>query len=290
MKKGTIFTLLCLTAIFLFPVASFAQILNGGFEQWTGNTPDNWLTDNALSLYTPITQSNSKHSGSYSVKGQVVDYQSIPISPILTAGAGGNGFSVSQKYLSLTGYYEFAPVGGDELVITVLMYNSSTLIGGGSLDIQNAAASFTSFALGIEYYDQILIPDNIMITVVIGNSGDIHLNTEFKLDDISLSMTPTSVETVNGTLPSSTMLNQNYPNPFNPSTIIGFSLPRSSEVSLTIYDVSGKVVDNLINRQDMAAGYHSIAWKPDMMLPSGVYFYSLEAGTFSQSKRMIFIK
>jgi hypothetical protein len=170
------------------------------------------------------------------------------------------------------------------------MYNSSTLIGGGSLDIQNAAASFTSFALGIEYYDQILIPDNIMITVVIGNSGDIHLNTEFKLDDISLSMTPTSVETVNGTLPSSTMLNQNYPNPFNPSTIIGFSLPRSSEVSLTIYDVSGKVVDNLINRQDMAAGYHSIAWKPDMMLPSGVYFYSLEAGTFSQSKRMIFIK
>ncbi len=232
MKRATVCILSGILAIFLLPSINFAQILNGGFEQWTGNTPDNWLANNALTFYTPITQSNSSHGGSYSVKGQVVDYLSIAVPPILTAGAAGNGFTISQKYLSLTGYYEFAPVGGDELVITVWMYNSSTLIGGGSVEIQSAAPSYTSFALGIEYFDEVLTPDNIMITMVIGNTGDIHLNTEFKLDDLELSMTPTDVVVAPGTFPSSTVLNQNYPNPFNPSTTIGFSLLQNGEVVL----------------------------------------------------------
>jgi len=291
MKRVTACILLSSLAIFLLPGMSFAQILNGGFEQWTGNNPDNWLTNNSQGFYVPITQSNSNHSGSYSVKGEVVDYQTIAMPPILMSGGAGGGFTISEKYLSLTGYYEFAPVGGDELFISALLYNSSSPIGAGSIEILSSAASFTPFSLGIEYIPTALIPDNILITITISNSvGDAHLGSEFKLDDIALSMTPTSVEVANGNLPSSNVLNQNYPNPFNPYTIIGFSLPQNSEVSLVIYDVNGKVVDKLIDRQNMTAGYHSIQWKPNTMLPSGVYFYNLKAGTFSQSKRMIFIK
>jgi hypothetical protein len=289
MKKATTSVLFLLTVIFLFPATIFAQILNGGFEQWTGNTPDNWLTDNAPSLYTPITQSNSSHSGSYSVKGQVVDFLSTAVVPILVAGTTGDGFSVSQKYLSLTGYYEFTPVGGDELVITVLMLNNSTLIGGGSVDIVNAASSFTYFSVGLEYFQE-LTPDTAMITITVGNSNDIHLNTEFKLDDLELSMTPTSVSAAPGVIPSTNVLNQNYPNPFNPSTTIGFLLPQNSVVSLTVYDVSGQMIEKLINRQNLAAGYHAIPWKPAAIIPSGVYFYRLETGSFSETKRMMFIK
>ena len=291
MKKVTVFILFCFLTIFLLPAAIPAQILNGGFEQWTGNTPDNWLTNNAEGFYVPITQSNSNHSGSYSVKGEVVNYQTIAMPPMLISGGAGGGFTISEKYLSLTGYYEFAPVGGDELFISALLYNGSSPIGAGSIEILGSAASYTPFSVGIEYIDTQLIPDNIVITIIIGASvGDPHSGSEFKLDDLALSMTPTDVAVTPGTFPSSTVLNQNYPNPFNPSTTIGFSLPQNSEVSLTIYDLSGQVVTRLIDRQNMAAGYHSVPWKPNTVLPSGVYFYDLEAGTFSQSKRMVFIK
>lgn len=290
MKRATAYFLASIMAMFLLPAISFAQILNGGFEDWTNDNPDNWLTNNVPGFYVPISQSNSNHSGSYSVKGEVVDYSTVAMPPTLLSGGIGGGFSVSEKYLSLTGYYEFAPLGGDILLISVLMYNSNTPIGVGSVEILDAAPNYTPFALGIEYANTELIPDNVVITVIISNSGDTHIGSEFKLDDLALSMTPTSVAAASGNLPSSTVLHQNYPNPFNPSTTIVFSLLQNSEVTLTIYDVSGKVVDKLINRQNMAAGFHAIPWKPSTILTSGVYFYTLEAGAFSQSKRMLFIK
>jgi uncharacterized delta-60 repeat protein len=83
-------------------------------------------------------------------------------------------------------------------------------------------------------------------------------------------------------------LNQNYPNPFNPSTTIGFDIPQSSNVKLVIYDMLGKVVDILVNKQ-MDAGSYNVSYTNNN-LSSGIYFYELNAGTYRDIKRMTLIK
>jgi plastocyanin len=83
-------------------------------------------------------------------------------------------------------------------------------------------------------------------------------------------------------------LSQNYPNPFNPSTVIKFSIPRSNFVSLKIYDLSGKEVKNLVNEQLPQGTFNYTLNASD--LSSGIYFYKLNAGEFSEVKRMVLIK
>ncbi len=83
-------------------------------------------------------------------------------------------------------------------------------------------------------------------------------------------------------------LNQNYPNPFNPSTTIGFDIPLSANVKLVIYDMLGKVIDILINRQ-MDAGSYNISFK-NSNLSSGIYFYELSTGDFREIKKMTLVK
>jgi hypothetical protein len=94
-------------------------------------------------------------------------------------------------------------------------------------------------------------------------------------------------------LPSNFTLSQNYPNPFNPRTTIAFTIPKASEISLSIYDISGKFVKSLIN-EPMAAGYHSVIWDGTddngSSVASGVYFYKLKSKGYEETKRMILLK
>jgi|GEM_PF-5632206 hypothetical protein len=83
-------------------------------------------------------------------------------------------------------------------------------------------------------------------------------------------------------------LAQNYPNPFNPSTTISYQLPKASKVVLKVYDVLGQEIMTLVNG-DMGAGAHSVTFNASK-LASGVYLYKLDAGTYSQSKKMILTK
>lgn len=94
---------------------------------------------------------------------------------------------------------------------------------------------------------------------------------------------PTVVADVQ-TIPHSFILEQNYPNPFNPATVINYQLPITSHVSLRVYDIMGKEVALLINEQQ-DAGIHQTHFKADG-LASGLYFYRISAGTFSETKKM----
>ena len=80
-------------------------------------------------------------------------------------------------------------------------------------------------------------------------------------------------------------LSENYPNPFNPTTTIRFSLPHTTQVHLTIYDVQGKLVRK-INAGQLSAGRHKITFDGNG-LASGVYFYRMEAGTFRATRKMV---
>ncbi len=93
----------------------------------------------------------------------------------------------------------------------------------------------------------------------------------------------------NGGVPVIYALGQNYPNPFNPSTVIGYSLPKQSIVNLKVYDVLGQEVATLVNNQFKQAGVYDVTFNASD-LPSGVYYYRLTAGEFSDVRKMILIK
>lgn len=89
--------------------------------------------------------------------------------------------------------------------------------------------------------------------------------------------------------PDKFVLDQNYPNPFNPSTKIQYALPENANVQLTVYNMLGQRVATLLNNQLQRAGTHSVNFDGSN-LSSGVYFYRLEAGSFSQVKKMLLLK
>jgi glycosidase len=88
--------------------------------------------------------------------------------------------------------------------------------------------------------------------------------------------------------PTSYQLFQNYPNPFNPTTIITYQVPRSSEVKLEVFDVLGRKVATLVDKKQ-EAGVYSVSFGATS-LASGVYFYRLQAGEFTQTKKMLLVK
>lgn len=106
------------------------------------------------------------------------------------------------------------------------------------------------------------------------------------IDDLSIQ--PLYVGVEDEFIPSNFELSQNFPNPFNPSTTIRFSLPKEAKVSLKVYDNLGQEVANLVN-DVMPAGNHKVNFNA-LNLSSGVYYYRIEAGDFSQTRKMILLK
>jgi hypothetical protein len=92
----------------------------------------------------------------------------------------------------------------------------------------------------------------------------------------------------NSPIPNQYSLSQNFPNPFNPSTTIKFALPQKEFVSLTVYDVLGNEVASLIN-EELNTGLHKIEFNASE-LTSGVYIYTINAGSFTQTRKMTLMK
>ncbi len=95
------------------------------------------------------------------------------------------------------------------------------------------------------------------------------------------------------TLPTDFILSQNYPNPFNPSTTIEFALPIKSIASLKIFNTLGKEVAVLLNKE-LSVGSYTVTWdgkdKKGNDVPSGAYYYRIEAGEFVESKKMLLVR
>ena len=88
--------------------------------------------------------------------------------------------------------------------------------------------------------------------------------------------------------PTDFVLNQNYPNPFNPTTTISFSIPFSGFTSLNVYDILGNEVATLVN-EEKPAGNYEVSFNASS-LPSGTYFYRIQAGLFIETRKMILMK
>ncbi|MCC6865120.1 MAG: Omp28-related outer membrane protein [Ignavibacteria bacterium] len=102
------------------------------------------------------------------------------------------------------------------------------------------------------------------------------------------SVNPTGITNTNSEIPENFSLSQNYPNPFNPVTNIKFSLPNSANVKLAVYDMLGREVILLANGRFDAGNY--VIDMDASMLSSGIYFYTLTAGEFKETKKMMLVK
>lgn len=99
---------------------------------------------------------------------------------------------------------------------------------------------------------------------------------------------PTGIQNIGNEIPESYSLSQNYPNPFNPSTNIKFSIPTAGNVSVKVYDIMGREVAGLVD-QYLTPGIYNIDFNASS-LPSGTYFYRLNAGSFTDTKKLVLIK
>lgn len=133
-----------------------------------------------------------------------------------------------------------------------------------------------------------------LLTISYEGDGELVLKSAIVVDSDAQEMATTiSSAKVQSVLPTEFVLAQNRPNPFNPSTEISFSLPKPAEVTLVIYNVLGESVVTLAEGQ-RAAGTHAVRWdgrdKNGRAVASGVYFYRLDAGEFSATRKMVLLK
>ena len=111
--------------------------------------------------------------------------------------------------------------------------------------------------------------------------------------DIDMITDPENAGVDHDALPNKYALYQNYPNPFNPVTTLRYNLPQDQMVTIAIYDMMGRTVRTLINRQE-TAGYKSIQWDSandaGVSVSAGLYLYRIQAGDFVQTRKMVLLK
>ena len=114
------------------------------------------------------------------------------------------------------------------------------------------------------------------------------------LDDPEGVPVPSVSSATEGDVVDRVFLDDAYPNPFNPQTTIVFEIPRRQIVTLRVFDMSGRSVNVLIDAEEYAPGSHDTVWngrdEHGRRVPSGTYFYRLEAGEFCETKRMVLVK
>lgn len=132
------------------------------------------------------------------------------------------------------------------------------------------------------YYDSASFPGYFNLKFEISSGGNLYW-----MDTVKYYVPVTGI-LKEELLPLEYALAQNYPNPFNSTCAIKYSIPKSSQVSLKIFDVLGSEIETLIN-EEKSGGTYELSWRA-ANLPSGVYFYRLKAGSFVETKKMILLK
>ncbi|MGZ3862122.1 MAG: T9SS type A sorting domain-containing protein [Bacteroidia bacterium] len=284
MKKNILF----ISALFVLTAGTNAQIPNAGFENWTtvGSymDPQGYLTPNYLATtsFYAVTQSVDHYPaniGSYSIK------LANNISLLPNDGFGvvlqnrtnvmfngpGPAFPVTGHPNSLTGYYKWVPQGGDTMLIEIQLFKNGSNVSSAKLSTTVPAASWTSFNIPFSSYTS-ADSASILISSYYANSAQSkpHGNSVLNVDNINF-------DTFIGisTYPDLAKNFKLYPNASNGNFEVSFETTENENVTIGIYDLTGKEVARLFNGQ-MNAGPHAFIYKlPE--LNSGNYFYVIDS-------------
>ena len=184
----------------------------------------------------------------------------------------------------VSGKVSFSPSGNEDFEGITLLAESATNTKYYSYNFCKADGSY--YITNLPYGTYVIVAQKIGLNNATSYIFTIDSSHTY-ISDINIILDPTDVEDENP-VPDKFILNQNYPNPFNPSTTISFNLPNTNLVTLKIFNPLGQEVAILYN-DILHAGPHNFTFNASE-LPSGVYFYRLEAGSFAQTKKMILLK
>lgn len=172
---------------------------------------------------------------------------------------------------------------GDNFINTVLNYSASGLISGGTAPFNGEFKP----ARPLSQFNNQDINGTWILKIYDRNTGNTGILNAWSLSFV-IGLNPIGIQNISSETPTEYTLSQNYPNPFNPVTNIEFSIPKSSFIKLTIYDISGRELDVLVN-QNMNAGKYKADWDASKY-SSGVYFYRITAGNYTEVKKMMLVK
>jgi hypothetical protein len=248
-------------------------ILADSAENGTGN----WPTMTSWAIVT-----NKYLSPTHSFKGSCVSNQTTQMIsvPVNVSSYPAVYLSFYSKHALETGYdYGYIDVSSDNGVNwqQLSSYNG----------IDSSVWKFRTFNITN------IVGGSTNMKVRFRIASDASLNWDgWYVDNIKLTGYQTSPLTGvignNSIIPSVYSLEQNYPNPFNPVTQIKYSLPKEGLVKITVFDVLGRVVKNLIN-EVKPAGYYSVEFNGSE-LPSGIYLYRMESGYFTDTRKLTLVK
>jgi len=206
---------------------------------------------------------------------------------LTVTGPGGSDTMVMEDYINV-----------EEPVTAAFTMSDTTGLAPMAVDFtdeSSGVATFWHWDFGDATTDTLQNPshtytsvDTFTVTLITGNSCS--RDTLVMVDAVKV----IAVSAVGEMAPARYSLEQNVPNPFNPMTTIYFELPEPATVRLQVFDISGRLVRNLLNGASLGAGRQDVVWngKDDngQQVAAGVYFYHLSSGSFNQTKRMVLVK
>jgi hypothetical protein len=208
------------------------------------------------------------------IPGKYVPLKTYKITVSHDGGLAIANFNASARLATSTTVAGSFSAGAGTMVYTETRYESG--VSGSAKDFDEATFSWKAPASG-----------SGIVTFYISGLQGTSAGPNSKLTVRALEDVNSSVEAVND-VPQEYALLQNYPNPFNPSTTIEYRLPAVSHVSLKVYDLLGREVVTLVEGEGVA-GKNSVLFTAGN-LPSGVYFYRLQAGSFVETKKLVFVR
>ncbi len=268
MKKTLIFLIAFICGI---SMTTNAQIPNSGFETWTAGDPDGWATSNVSSAgLINITQTTDNHSGSYALRGEVVNFLGTIIGPVIQSGPGGTGFAISEQYHSFEVYYKFTSIGGDKFSVNVSLEKAGSPIAQGAVALPSTVSTYTHLTVPLNYTTN-EVPDLAIIQISITGpvtGSDYHVGSVMFVDDLSFSLS-TGIENIS----VSNLTGKCYPNPSADIINIPLNENVSGEVILKIFDTYGKEVKKIAGKPQQY-GKNVFQFSVED-LSSGLYFYSV---------------
>ena len=233
----------------------------------------------AFSVWSDHRNNNAQNMGSY-----FPDFAMR----VLPTGFGMNGIGDTE--------YVYISVPAVKLYSDTAIFSASVVNPPGTGTISLALYNKTTNTL----QDRLTVyPDSLRLRII--TSGGVpNGNYDIRIQGNGPNGTPVHQRTIsvnvgfvgitgnNGSVPKDYGLSQNYPNPFNPVTNINFAIPEAEFVKISVFDMLGRETAILVNEK-LNAGTYTVDWNASDM-PSGVYFYKIQAGSFTEIKKMVLVK
>jgi hypothetical protein len=216
-----------------------AQIPNASFEIWTDCIPDDWASPNVCGVLTPVSKSTTAASGNFALRGEVVEFFTQIIAPVVQSGDDATGFPISQRYNAVEGSYMFSPAGGDRFGVNVAFLRDDAVVAQGAIAISTPASAYTRFTVPMTYQTT-AIPNKAIIQIQIFGpvtGSDYHVGSIMHVDDLSFP----------GEALPSLSIRRNGPTVIVswPATVTGYLLQSTPSLNTPDWgNVSGVAADN----------------------------------------------